>query len=607
MIDFPSLGRNLFIAALAFCGACTPDAYRTQADRDVQKLIKDRQQRTTDYESKVSVDGPRKTDAQATQTTQSAGSLSKSYQSLPHTRLPDDAIVPVHQVSFVAPFDVLGPPRPDGNAPPSAESVIFDSVQAAFAPRLQYGPPAELGRTLRFDLFNSVSYAVENARPYQDEMERLYLAALDVTLQRHLFSPRPFASLGTRYTGGQQSVAYRSALTVTGRAGVRQRLPYGGEIVAEGLVSFVNALNDNVTDGESATVALRGSVPLLRGAGMVNLEPLVASERQLVYATRSFEQYRRNFAVDVASRYFRLNSTQTSLRNRFLNYRNLRDLTTRTEALFAAGRVNALEVQRAQQSLLSAEDQLNAAQQSLAGELDNFKVFLGMPVDQSLEVVPIEVEVTKLDETTAESETLALQYRLDLQTARDRVDDARRLVNRAQDGLGPDLTLDAGASIGNRDAGSASDIDARTTQYDAGLTLDLPIDRLPERNDYRASLIRLQNARRQTAQLEQQVLADVRAARRGVRSAELSLQIQRRGIDLARERLDFANESLLLGRVTNSREVVEAQQSLLTAQDAFDRARANLQILLLQFLRDTGTLRVDPNAGRLGLAMRRDG
>ena len=37
----------------------------------------------------------------------------------------------------------------------------------------------------------------------------------------------------------------------------------------------------------------------------------------------------------------------------------------------------------------------------------------------------------------------------------------------------------------------------------------------------------------------------------------------------------------------------------------FEQARADLQVQVLQFLRQTGTLRVDPNAGTLGKAMDR--
>jgi hypothetical protein len=60
---------------------------------------------------------------------------------------------------------------------------------------------------------------------------------------------------------------------------------------------------------------------------------------------------------------------------------------------------------------------------------------------------------------------------------------------------------------------------------------------------------------------------------------------------------------LLAGRSNDSRNVVEAQNALLNAQDAYDSARADQQIRLLQFLNDTGLLRVDPDAGSLGSAM----
>ena len=72
-------------------------------------------------------------------------------------------------------------------------------------------------------------------------MEDLYLAALNVTLQRHLFEPRPFARTGLHYTGGQEDVDYAAALTAANSVGVRQKLPYGGEVVAHEPVADAGA------------------------------------------------------------------------------------------------------------------------------------------------------------------------------------------------------------------------------------------------------------------------------------------------------------------------------------------------------------------------------
>jgi outer membrane protein TolC len=68
--------------------------------------------------------------------------------------------------------------------------------------------------------------------------------------------------------------------------------------------------------------------------------------------------------------------------------------------------------------------------------------------------------------------------------------------------------------------------------------------------------------------------------------------------------LDYANERLRQGKADN-RDVVDAQNSLLSAQDAFAAAESALQIQVLQFLRDTGTLRVDPGAGAIGESLDR--
>src|SRR5207237_1443604 len=124
------------------------------------------------------------------------------------------------------------------------------------AQRLRLGPPGPADQAMRVGLFDAVRYGVQHGREYETQMEDLYLAALDVTLQRHLFEPRPFAKGSLTYTGGQADVNYKSALTATGNAGVRQQLPYGGEVVAQTLVTFVDAINGNVANGESASVAL---------------------------------------------------------------------------------------------------------------------------------------------------------------------------------------------------------------------------------------------------------------------------------------------------------------------------------------------------------------
>lgn len=594
-----SLKRLALITACLSVG-CAPSWYREDADRQVLSIVKSQQGKTVGYVAPISV--PVNEPAKPTR---------KSYVPLPTTTLPNplqDVIVtrlPGRRIGVLGPAATPSQEPTQKASSASTQPTAVERVRNLLRTPYELGPDAGIATGHRFGLFESIAYAVEHSREYQTQMETLYLSALDVTLQRHLFDPRPFANVRTSYDGGQKNVAYRSAMTVTGEAGVRQQLPLGGEIVASGLVSFIDALNDNTQGGENAQLALTGSIPLLRDAGFVNLEPLIQSERNVVYAVRAFETYRRNFATQVASDYFNLLTQQQRIRNRYLQYQSSVDFVNRTLAFFDSGQVDGIEVQRVQNQLLESEDEVNTALQNYENALDRFKLRIGMPMDEPLQVVSVQLDVPvpKLD--AVEASILARQFRLDLQTVRDRVDDARRRVAVAENGLLPDLDMTLGTTVGNSPGDPARDIDGDTVAYNAGLRLDLPLDRLAERNRYRAALIGLEVARRNVQDQEDTVVADARASIRTIRTAVSSLEINRQATEIARKRLDAVTQFLLTGRTKDTRNVVEAQNTLLGAQDRFDQARARVQIAILSYLRDAGVLRLDPETGELGRSMER--
>lgn len=602
---------TIILGLFALTG-CSGDAYRRRADAQVYRMLAERKKAVLDYQPNTEVAA-----------TPDRPVPRRAYERIPATPVAPDVPPPLEaRVPVGVPYGPLGPPAkwlgmpvPE-DSPQNGGGIGIDvNLDRTQTNPFFYGPPSPRQPTHRLDLFKSIQYGVEHSRQYHGEVEDLYLTALTVTLERHLLSPRPFASVSAGYAGGQQSTAYRQALTVTTNAGMRQRLPYGGEIVAEALVGFVNAISDNAENGEEASVALSGSLPLLRGAGMVNLEGLIASERDLVYQVRDFENFRRTFAVNVARQYFNLLARQQGVRNRQLNFDNLLVLTERTRALFGAGRISFLEVQRAEQELLQAEDRVLAAREQYQNALDSFKILLGMPVADELAVVPVALDLNMPDLTADNAVRAALDYRLDLQTARDRIDDARRGIANARNGLLPGLDLTASGRTANSQDEPARKLDSRTMTYSAGVTLDIPINQLPERNAYRRALISFERAARAYQGLQDQVTADIMQDIRSIRLAEQSLRIQEESIQLAERRLDLASELLRVGqagggggirRGGDARDVVEAQQALLEAQDQYEQARAELQVQVLQFLQDTGTLRLDPDAGLIGRAMVRE-
>jgi outer membrane protein TolC len=585
---------------VVFAG-CTPDDYKRSADLQINKLLADRKRETLAYEPE----------------TNAADLPTPDAPNQPYRRIPVTPIVvstgrTLEPIEVELPVEPLGPKQtlPAGVEPPPVSDYRSSALDNQTVQVPTFGPLSPGQATQRYDLFGILVFAVENSRDYADQMEELYLSALDVTLQRHLLSPRPFVNQRVGFEGGQLNTNYRSALSATTNAGVRQRLPYGGEIVATSLVTFVDALNANTQSGENATLALAASVPVLRGAGFVNLEGLISSERNLVYSVRNFETFRRQFLVDVASRYFDLLATRNAVINRRTQLEGQIDLVERSRALFAAGKGSFLDVQRSINSQITGETQVIQSDEAYRAQLDAFKLFIGMDVSADLEIVPVELDVSIPETEASDAVRLAQLYRLDVQTARDRIDDAQRTVNNAKNGLLPSLDFDVASRLSNNPGDPASALNSESSTYSAGVTLDLPIDRVAERNVYRRALIRLQQAQRDYEQSRDQASVAARNALRRIRSARDRVELQRKNVQIAQSRLDLANSLLrqpllnpLPGLSQSNRDVVEAQQQLLQAQDAFDLARATLQIQVLNYYRDTGTLRIDPESGSLGRAM----
>jgi hypothetical protein len=593
-----SLRLPLLLLILAV-PACTRDNYRDWADLQVYSILADQTIETIEYQPDYRVGDGGEMPARA--------EIKRMYQRTPATPASPPSVSPIEIRKIEYDFGPLGPDsRLKDARPPEEEVSAVEISQTKLKAQRRLGPPAPGDMPLRLDLFGSIEYAVQHSRAYQDQLDTLYLSALDLTLQRHLFDPIPSANVQARYNGNGSSgpLGYQAAMRVVDTVGVSQRLPWGGQLTAQGVHNLVETLSGQAAEGSSAQLVLRGSMPLLKGFGMVNLEPLIQSERSLIYQIRNFEDYRRQFVVNIASSFFRLQSLAQAVANRRLNLRNLDNLTQRTQALYDAGRISFLDVQRSMQSLIQAQSSLLNSEEAYIAALDNFKIVLGMPVDEQFDVAEVALEVNVPHMEEAEAIRLAETYRLDLQTARDRLDDARRTAENAANGLLPNLTIDGSTSVGN--SGNLEDIqlDHRTASYQLGMTLDAPLDQVADRNSYRRALITVDSRIRSMMQLHDQIVADVRQALRGIRLAEENYQIQLRGIDLAEKRLEFSTERLRQGK-SDSREVVDSQTSLLDAQDQAAVAYNNVQSRVLDFLRFTGTLRVDPEAGSIGRAMDR--
>jgi outer membrane protein TolC len=273
-------------------------------------------------------------------------------------------------------------------------------------------------------------------------------------------------------------------------------------------------------------------------------------------------------------------------------------LRRRNEELAAAGRRADIQVDPASQDELRSRDQLIREEQRYERLLDDFKRFLGPPLDVALECDEAELERLQqalevtIDMSPQELARVALAGRLDYLTTVDRVEDAERAVHVAADDLRAGLDL---AVTGNQlsEEGKPLDPNWDASFVSARLELDLPIDRLPERNAFRAAEVRLQVARRDAVEAADVIRADLRELLRQTVATRAAYDIQQNAVTLAERRVESARLRLDAGRA-DTRDILEAQEDLVAARNAATAALIELRLAQLALFRDVEVLRVDP-------------
>lgn len=430
-------------------------------------------------------------------------------------------------------------------------------------------------------------------REYLNAEEDYLLTAIRLLIERHRWGPRFFNDLSA-FVDGSFDQDKPVALSLINELRATQRLPYGGEVEARLVWQAAQQLRDSVSEGyeQSTQLILTGDIPLLRNAGLIAQEDLIQAERDLVYAARDFEAFRRDFFVSIATDYFDLAAQRASLDNLTRSLDGRRKALERAIARVEAGKDPASAARSFEQDVLRAIGELNSQRERYILSLDRFKIRLGVSIETPIEIQPVDIDLYDPDTTPAQAAQLALNYRLDLQNNRDRIDDARRAVANAHNQLLPDLDLFASLTTSTPEDDRVGRFDLRPgdSDYRFGVTFGLPLDREIERLSLRSAVIGLQRQIRSYEQFRDNVILDARAARRQIEQQRLALRLAEERVEANRLRV----EELVL-KEANALDIRDAQDDLLEAENARDDSLRALRVAILEYLRAAGILRVKDN------------
>lgn len=296
-------------------------------------------------------------------------------------------------------------------------------------------PLSEDGK-LHLNAEKAFELALLHSTAYQDQAQRMYLSALDVSAERFEFDTQFYGGYGGDYrsTGPALTGDDSSNLALATRS-IQMRQKYATGATA--LVSFANSLmwqfsgNDNF--GTSTLLGVNITQPLLRQGGKdLVLERLTRTERSLLYNIREYQRFRKGFYMDIktgqgaggvsrigglfggsgltgftgvggggfgglggfrgggggaagAQGYLGLLQTQKSLINQRSNIVALKGSLKLFESYFEAGFVDFNNVQRTKAQFYNSITQLIGSEAGYDGQLDGFINQIGLPPD--IEVV----------------------------------------------------------------------------------------------------------------------------------------------------------------------------------------------------------------------------
>lgn len=448
---------------------------------------------------------------------------------------------------------------------------------------------------LRLTLLDALRLAQREGREYLSAEEEYILSAIALLVERHRWGPRLFNDTALLFSGDGDDGRFENAVDVVNTLRVTQRLPYGGEAEARWLWEASEQLRSSVSDQyrQSSALVLEADLPLLRGAGMVAREDLIQRERDLVYAARSFENFRREYFVSIAQDYFQLIQTINELQNRVRQIESLELFVAGEQARYEAGRRTEFDVNQARNQLIRARSDLASSREQYTLQVDRFKVRLGIPIELPVQLVGATIELPEPATSVEMATEWALLFRLDLQNEQDQYADAQRQVVFARNNLLPDLDLTGGVTMptdpDENEGGVAFDPDELSWQ--AGVTLSLPLDRRIERLQLRQALIRLERSRRDLEEFTDVVVLEARRRVREIELARFRLELAEAAVAINERRLE---QIRLMEDVIEVRDRLEAEADLLDALNDRAQALTDLRVAILNYLESVGKLRVTP-------------
>jgi outer membrane protein TolC len=339
----------------------------------------------------------------------------------------------------------------------------------------------------------------------------------------------------------------------------------------------------------AGSVALALTVPLLRGRGEEFVRSGVRdSEFALRTDRRSYHLSRVAAVIGTVSGVYEI------LRLKDLEALYRAQISAMTFYAAAsrirkdAGLATPMDVYRAEIRLKDVEDSLSATLQSLGDAEENLKRLLAVDSARDLSVsAPREYESMGME--TDEAVGLALASRIEMDQARDTLEERRRKASLARHNLLPQLDLQMGYRRYGSDQGSGGLTAFDEDRWTMSLVSTTDFARTAEKAAFRQSLIGIRNAELDLASLRDQITAEVKQALQVLEKNTERMDIRTEQIRQARGKLELSKVKYRHGMADNF-DLIEAETEIQQAEANLLSVRTDYIVGLYQLRAVLGTL-----------------
>jgi len=457
------------------------------------------------------------------------------------------------------------------------------------------------GNPIKLTLDECLEIAFRSSRDFQDRKEDLFSDALAVANGRRSWD-WPLAGLDldgdldhSKVHAGSETAAGTgdSDLTIT------QRFINGGVFT---LAMALDTATDFVTWHSYTFGSLLDASftqPLLRGAGTgLAYETQYRLERDFVLRVFDYERFTQTFATGIVTQYYAVLRHHNALENERASMKGVMQTFRLTTVLVEDGQASRIEQDQAEQTLLTAQVNLERLEETYQNALDAFKISLALPVTADVvEDYPAALDALRKagpkDVPFKEDQAIsvAMSVRPDLLTQRATTRDAQRDVEIAADDFFPQLDLTIGLNADDSGADRSARLRWRDHERTAGMTFQYSLDQTDNRDAYRNAMLAAAQAKRELAEFEDNIRLAVRQSYRSLVQSRRSYGLRLRSVEIARRRRKLAVLQQKEGMV-DADEVLRAENDLRTAQNGQTEALVSYTTTRLNFLANLGMIEI---------------